>query len=134
MSSYTFRANSKLWDSSQSLEDYIKHKMRNGSGYVYWATPQHANKIKVGDTAYIYRSGGNGVTAGVVAKGTIEEVRVDGRNRRCRFPDRLGPEGWAEANAKSPLKAGIRITEVYWNSPLAEPRPKGRNTVEVVKS
>jgi hypothetical protein len=99
--------------------------IEDSSAYVYWSTPQHERAIRVGDAAYIFDN-----KLGIVADGVVEEPP---RTVGFKYPARLHSHGWNSGSEKSPVKTGIRITNLYYTAPLSEPRPKGHQTVELVK-
>jgi hypothetical protein len=124
MAAFMWNANPEKWnvvppstDSWEALKNYVV----DGSSYVYWSTPVHQKKIKVGDRAFIWRTKSSNGPSGIIAVGHVTESPRPlsvATTTLFTFPKRLGAAGWSESKAPSPWKTGIRIDRVFWNTPL----------------
>lgn|ERR1043166_8641266 len=124
MAAFMWNANPGMWDAVppavsgwDALEDYLL----DASNYVYWSTPFHTKKIKVGDRAFIWRTTFDKGPSGIVAIGRVEETPRQLSSATASlfaYPGRIPAPGWSEANAPSLWKTGIRIERVFWNAPL----------------
>ena len=79
--SWIFQGNPEIYDLETYLESYPE--------LIYWRTPKYADRIAVGDRAYIWRSGDD---AGAIAVGTVVEAPVT--IEALQYPDALGNELW----------------------------------------
>jgi hypothetical protein len=81
------------------------------SQYIYWATPQCRNDIRIGDKAFIWRAQGEG-PRGIIATGTVAELPRQASAAtlsQFRHPHRV----WiGEEAASSTWKTGISLSEV----------------------
>jgi hypothetical protein len=120
MNAWLWKCDPMLWNDSQNLsryevvEKYLEHKSKR----VYWATPEFKDKVKVGDRAFIWRTGAGG---GIVAVGTVAEKPQEytGRNgSQFEVEEQLEPPGWDEKKAKSKWKTGINIEATFWHKPI----------------
>ena len=66
MSTWIFQGNPDYFE----IEGYLAAS----SGLVTWRVRRYANQIKPADTVYLWRAGGEGVAAGIIAEGTITEA------------------------------------------------------------
>ena len=120
MNAWLWKCDPMLWNDAANLKRYevVERYLENESKYVYWATPQFTDKVRVGDRAFIWRTGsGNGI----VAAGTVAEKPQEyaGRNGgQFKFKELLEPPGWDEKNTKSKWKTGISIEATFWHKPI----------------
>ncbi|WP_417512934.1 HNH endonuclease [Marinobacter sp.] len=97
---WIFQGNPKIFAIEEYLESYPE--------LIYWRTPKYADRIAVGDRAYVWRSGG---AAGAIAVGTVVEAPapVD----ELKHPDALGDELWLSGNPNyTDPQTGIHIDEI----------------------
>lgn len=97
---WVFQGNPKLF----GIDDYLARYPE----LVYWRTPRYADRIAVGDVAFIWRSGSD---AGAVALGQVVEAPVPASE--VEHPEALGDDLWwsKKPDPKEP-KTGIRLIEV----------------------
>lgn len=120
MNAWLWKCDPMLWNDAANLKRYeaVERYLENESKYVYWATPQFTDKVKVGDRAFIWRTGsGNGI----VAAGTVAEKPQEytGHNEsQFKFKELLEPPGWDEKNTKSKWKTGMIIEATFWHKPI----------------
>ena len=121
MPAFIWNTNHRMWKVVAPFSDswdVLKAYITDPSAYVYWSTPRHQYEIKVGDTAYIFRTVDK---PGVVARGVVEEAPrhlAPTSVGLFAFPARLTPPGWDEAVAPSSWKTGIRIERTFWDDPV----------------
>jgi len=97
---WVFQGNPKLF----GIDDYLARY----SELVYWRTPRYADRITVGDPAFIWRSGSD---AGAIAIGTVVEAPVQASE--VKHPEALGDDlWWSEKPDPRERKTGIRLNEV----------------------
>lgn len=104
---FIWQGNPRKWRSSGTMGAYVADK----SQYIYWATPQCRNDIRMGHKAFIWRALGEG-PRGIIATGTVAEVpRLYSAATLSQFrhPNRVGI---GEEAASSTWKTGISISEV----------------------
>ncbi len=104
---FIWQGNPRKWHGSGAMGSYISDK----SQYIYWATPQCRNEVRIGDTAFIWRALGDG-PRGIIASGTVAETpRLYSSTTVSQFkhPHRVGI---GEEAASSTWKTGISISEV----------------------
>ncbi|MGH9959556.1 MAG: EVE domain-containing protein, partial [Pyrinomonadaceae bacterium] len=86
------------------IDDYVARYPE----LIYWRTPRYAAEIKVGDRAFIWRSG---TDSGAVAIGSVVEVPTPGT--KVKHPEALGDDLWSvEKPDLSEARTGIRLDEV----------------------
>jgi len=121
MPAFVWITNHRMWKVVEPFSeswDVLKAYVTDPSAYVYWSTPRHIDEIKVGDTAYIFRSVDR---QGIVARGVVEEAprHLSAASATSfAFPARLTPPGWDESVAPSAWKTGIRIERTFWDEPV----------------
>jgi len=87
-----------------AIDDYVARYPE----LIYWRTPRYASEIRVGDRAFLWRSG---TDAGAIAIGTVVEAPTSGT--RVKHPEALGTELWRATPPESEeLKTGIHLDEV----------------------
>jgi hypothetical protein len=81
MNAWLWKCDPMLWNDTRNLSRYeaVEKCLEHKSKRVYWATPEYKEKVKVGDRAFIWRTGAGG---GIVAAGTVAEKPQEytGRN------------------------------------------------------
>jgi hypothetical protein len=124
MAGYVWNANPGKWNivpPSTNSWDALKAYILDPSRYVYWSTPNLQRQIKVGDSAFIWRTKLGKNENGIIGVGRVAEAPRQLTHATAglfAFPDRLSAAGWSESEALSPWKTGIRIESIFWNSPL----------------
>jgi hypothetical protein len=124
MGTFIWNANPAKWNfvpPAMNSWDALKAYITDPSGYVYWSTPVLHGRIKIGDSAFIWRTKYRDYENGNVAVGRVEEVPRQlspSTHRLFSLPQRLLAAGWNEAQAPSSWKTGIRITRQFWDAPL----------------
>ncbi|HBB7077759.1 HNH endonuclease [Legionella pneumophila serogroup 1] len=112
--SWLFQANPQCFDINQYLINCSNH-----DNYIYFQINQHKQDIKVGDTAFIWRtkSGSKNNPRGIIAFGVIEEINP--RNKVI-YSKALAENLWRDKNDinASDLVAGIKIVEIYSNAEM----------------
>jgi predicted HNH restriction endonuclease len=79
-STWILQGNPKLFD----IDDYLARYP-----LIYWRTPTHKDKIRLGDRVYMWRAGPD---AGVIASGHVVELPTTGD--KLKHPDALGADLW----------------------------------------
>jgi hypothetical protein len=105
---YMCQGNPRKWHGNGTMDSYIADKSR----YIYWATPQCRDDIRVEDKAFIWRSVGGVGSRGIIAIGTVAELpREYSRATLSQFrhPHLVGI---GEEAASSKWKTGISLSEV----------------------
>lgn len=112
--SWLFQANPQRFDINQYLINCTNH-----DNYIYFQINQHKQDIKVGDTAFIWRTKSNSKNnpRGIIAYGLIEEINP--RNKVI-YSKALEENLWSDKNDinASGLVAGIKIIEIYSNAEM----------------
>jgi hypothetical protein len=104
---FIWQGNPRRWRGSGTMASYLADK----SNYIYWATPQCRDEIRVGDRAFIWRALGEG-PRGIVAAGIVQERPrqfLSAAMSQFKHPERVGI---GEEAASSVWKTGISISEV----------------------
>ena len=104
---FIWQGNPRKWHGSGTMGSYVADK----SQYIYWATPQCRQEIRVGDKAFIWRALGDG-QRGIIATGIVAETpRLYSATTLSQFkhPHRVGI---GEEAASSTWKTGISISGV----------------------
>jgi len=105
---YLWQGNPKKWYGNGTMDSYIADK----SQYIYWATPQCRDDIRVGDKAFIRRAVGGVGPRGIIATGTVAELPREYSQTtlsQFRYPHLVGI---GEEAASSVWKTGISLSEV----------------------
>ncbi|WP_165483170.1 HNH endonuclease [Legionella genomosp. 1] len=109
--SWLFQANPQRFDINQYLINCSKH-----NDYIYFQINQHKQDIKMGDTAFIWRTKSDSKNPrGIIACGLIEEINP--RNK-ITYPKALEENLWSDKKDinESGLVAGIKIVQIYLNA------------------
>ena len=97
---WVFQGNPKIF----GIDDYLARYPE----LVYWRTPRYADRIAVGDRAFIWRSGDD---AGAIAVGTVVELPTPLKD--VKHPEALGDDLWrADTPDAEELKTGIHLDEI----------------------
>lgn len=100
---WLFHGNPKRFD----IDDYLSRYPQ----CIYWRTNRYAQKIAVGDRAFIWRAGPE---AGAVAVGQVIEAPTPAH--LVKHPEALGDDLWASDEANpAELKTGIRLDDIRLN-------------------
>jgi hypothetical protein len=127
MAAFMWNANPKKWNivpPATSSWEALKNYVLDGSKYVYWSTPVLRKVVKVGDRAFIWRTGFPSGLSGIIAVGYVTESPRPlsvATKALFKLPERLKAAGWSESKAPSLWKTGIRTDRVFWNAPLRVP-------------
>jgi len=97
---WIFQGNPEMY----AIDDYVARYPE----LIYWRTPRYASEIRVGDRAFLWRSGPE---AGAIAIGTVVELPTPGT--KVKHPEALGTDLW-RATAPDPdeVKTGIHLDEI----------------------
>jgi len=100
---WVFQGNPTRFD----IDDYLARF----ATMIYWHTPRYGKEIRIGDRAFIWRSGTH---AGAIAIGSIVEEPTPGN--AVRHPEALGEALWhGEKPDPGELKTGIRLDELRFS-------------------